>query len=242
MRFDPGAHHLLLVDMNGLVLCALFGATSVSNPDVGIESSEGFDRNLLQDARVAPRVEMHGAALGHDLASPRGGRGVNNGAPIRIAKEIERDLVAPLIEGLALCRLAGGPLRVIRALELVVASRILEQFVDRWRLIVYGRELDLHDALLWVQFELRTELQSCHAIPINMHKMQASRGHDNLHPLLCATVASCQERRLASRFGQPVVSRHRQCSRRIYWRRADGMERGVNAASGRSDCVHCSPL
>lgn len=85
MGFDPGAHHLLLVDMNRLVLCALFGATSVTHPDVGIESSEGFDRNLLEGARVAPRVEMHGATLRHDLASPRGGRGVNNSAPIRIA-------------------------------------------------------------------------------------------------------------------------------------------------------------
>jgi hypothetical protein len=51
-------------------------------------------------------------------------------------------LISPIIERLTLRRLAGRPLRVVRALELVVPGRILQEVFKRRGMVVNGCKLD----------------------------------------------------------------------------------------------------
>jgi hypothetical protein len=89
---------------------------------------------------------------------------------------------------------------MVGALELMIPRCILEEIFDGRRVIVDRREFDLHDALIGVQLELRTQLQASNAVAVDVHQMKASDGHCNLQPLFRSPVASSQERRLAPRF------------------------------------------
>jgi hypothetical protein len=64
----------------------------------------------------------------------------------RVSEEIERHLIAPVVERLPLGGLARRALGVVGALELVVPRGVLEVF-ERRRMIAHGGELDLDDAL-----------------------------------------------------------------------------------------------
>ena len=112
-----------------------------------------------------------------------------------VAEEREGHLAAPGLVRLSLRRLGPGPLRVVRALELVIARRIPEQFLERRRMVVDRRVLDLDDALVGTQRELWTELQYRGAIGIHMHQVQSGRRHGDLDTLLRATVPAVQQRR-----------------------------------------------
>jgi hypothetical protein len=52
-------------------------------------------------------------------------------------------LIPPLVERFPLGGLCRRSLRVIRALEFVIARGVLEQLGNRWRMVVHRRELDL---------------------------------------------------------------------------------------------------
>ena len=47
----------------------------------------------------------------------------------------------------------------------------------RWRVIVDGRELDLDDTLVRAHLELRTKLQPCHAVRVDVDQVQARQRH-----------------------------------------------------------------
>ena len=112
------------------------------------KASSGY---LPGNAHVTLGVEMHRTAIGHDLAAALRRRRIDDGAPIRIAEELQRHLIPPFVERLAPGGLRGRPLRVIRALEFMIARGILEEFVDGWRVVVDRRELDLDDAMVRAQ-------------------------------------------------------------------------------------------
>ena len=104
---------------------------------------------------------------------------------------------------------------MIRALKLMIPRCVLQEIFDGRRVVVDRREFDLHDALIGVQLELRTQFQASNAVSVDVHQMQASDGHCNLQPLFRSPVASSQERRLAPRFRESVLSEHRERPRRI---------------------------
>ena len=120
-------HHLLPLCMLGKIAGSLIGASPVADANVIVKTPKGFERNLPGNAHVTLGVEMHRTAIGHDLAATLRRRRIDDGPPIRIAEERQRHLIPPFVERLALGGLSGRPLRVIGALELVIARGILEQ-------------------------------------------------------------------------------------------------------------------
>jgi hypothetical protein len=48
----------------------------VPYPNVRFEPVESFRRNLFQNARIAPSIEMYRAAISHHLAAPPRRRGM----------------------------------------------------------------------------------------------------------------------------------------------------------------------
>ena len=173
MKGDPLVHHLLPLCVPGKIAGSLVGASPVADANVVVKTPKGFEGDLSGHAHVTLGVEMHRSAVGHDLAAALRRRRIDDGPPIRIAEELQRHLIPPFIEGLALCRLRGRPLGVIRALEFMIACGILEQFVKRWRMVVHGRELDLDDALIRVELELGTELQPRDAVVVDVHQVKS---------------------------------------------------------------------
>ena len=104
--------------------------------DVLVKAPEGFERDLSGDAQVTGDIEIHGAAVGHDLAATLRRSGIDDGPPVRIGEELERHLIPPVLQRVPSGGLRGRPLRVIRALEFMIAGGVLEQFVQRGRMIV----------------------------------------------------------------------------------------------------------
>jgi len=200
MLVDPVPHHLLLRSVNRFRLCAPLGAACVTDADVCLESAKSLGWDLFQNPGIATSIEMHRASVGHHLTPSPSRRGMNDRATRRVAEKVERDLVAPVVEPLALHGLARRPLRMVGALELMIACCVLQEIFDGRRMIVDRRELDLHDALIGVQLELRTQLQAGDAVAVDVHQMKASDGHCNLQSLFRSPVASSQKRRLTPRF------------------------------------------
>ena len=101
-----------------------------------LEAPEGFKGNLPSHAHVALGIKIDRPTVRHDLTAALRRRRVDDGAPTRIAEELQRHLISPGLERFAPGRLRGRPLRVIRAFEFMIAGRILEQLVDRRRVVV----------------------------------------------------------------------------------------------------------
>jgi hypothetical protein len=148
-------HHLLPLCVPGKIAGSLVGASPVADANVIVKTSKGFERYLPRNAHVTLGVEMHRTAIGHDLAAALRRRWIDDSSPIRIAEELQRHLIPPFVERLALGGLGGRPLRVIRALEFMIARRILEQLVNRWWVVIDRGELDLDDTLIRAHLELR---------------------------------------------------------------------------------------
>jgi hypothetical protein len=185
-------HHLLPLCVLRKIAGSLVGALPVTNANVIVKTPKGFERYLSGNAHVTPGVEMHRTAVGHDLAAALRRRRIDDGSPSRIAEELQRHLIPPFDERLALGGLRGRSLRVIRALEFMIACGVLEQFVKRWRMVVHGRELDLDDALIRVQLELGTELQPRDTIVVDVHQVQPRQWNRNLYALLRMPIAAAQ--------------------------------------------------
>ena len=205
---DPLVHHLLPLCVPGKIAGSLVGASPVADANVIVKTPKGFERYLPGNAHVTLGVEMHRTAIGHDLAAALRRGWIDDGPPIRIAEELQRHLIPPFVERLAPGGLRGRPLRVIRALEFMIARGILEQLVDGWRVIVDRRELDLDDTLVRAHLELWAKLQPCHPVRVDVDQVQARQRHGDLDALFRPPVAAIQQRRFASNLGQPVVRGH----------------------------------
>ena len=66
---------------------------------------------------------------------------------------------------------------MVRGLELVIASGVLEQRLDRRRRVVDGRFIQADDALVGPHFKSWSEFQPRGAAVIDVHKVHASDGN-----------------------------------------------------------------
>src|SRR5262245_26997898 len=192
MKRHPLVHHLLPQCVPGQIAGSLIGALPVANANIIVKTAKGFEGDLTGHTHVSLGVEVHGTPIGHDLAAAFRWRRIDDGPSIRIAKELEGHLIPPLVERLPLGCLYGRSLRVIRALELVIARGVLKELVNRWRVVVHRRELDLDDAMVRVRPELWTELQPRDAIVVDVYEVQPRKRNSNLHALLRMAIAAAQ--------------------------------------------------
>src|SRR5688500_1050884 len=181
--------------VQGTVAGSLVGASLVADANVIVKTAKGFQRYLPGNAHVTLGVEMHRTAIGHDLTATLRRRWIDDGAPIRIAEELQGHLITPFVERLAPGGLCGRPLRVIRALEFMIARGILEEFVDGWRVIVDRRKLDLDDTMVRARLELWAKLQPCYPVRVDVDQVQPRQRHGDLDTLFRAPVSAIQQRR-----------------------------------------------
>ena len=102
MLVYPVPHHPLLRGVNRFRLRAPLGAVCVTDADVRLESAKSLGRDLLQNPGIATSIEMHWASVGHHLTPSPSRRGMYDRATRRVAEKVERDVVAPVVERLAL--------------------------------------------------------------------------------------------------------------------------------------------
>jgi hypothetical protein len=229
---NPFAYTPLLFCIRGVefddgLLCAL---TPRSN--VCMESPERFLRNISSNAAVAFRVEINSAPLRGNHAAPHGWRWMREGALAGVAQECFGDLVAPAASDVLSCRLVRDALRVVRGLELVVASRVLEQRIDRWRRVIDRRFVQTDDALVRPHLKSWSEFQPRSAGVINVHKVHASDGHLKNELLPTTAIAAGQQRCLPARLGQTEHRRHWYRLRRQTRRCSKDVQRGIGSAGG----------
>ncbi len=147
-------------------------------PANGDATTQEAIRDAILDAYSRLEAAPSGVHGGEPPTPTRPGWAVS----FRFAEELERHLVSPFVQHLALSGRRSRSLGVIRALEFVIARGILEQFVDGWRVVVDRRDLDLDDALIHVRLELGAQLQPRDAIVVNVHEVKPRQRETTLNP------------------------------------------------------------
>jgi hypothetical protein len=111
----------------------------------------------------------------------------------RVAQECFGHLVAPAPSDVLSCRSVSDALRVVRGLELVVASRVLEQRIDGWRHVIDRRFVKTDDTLVRPHLKSWSEFQARGAGVIHVHKVHASDGHLKNDLLPTTAIATGQQ-------------------------------------------------
>ena len=123
---------------------------SVADAQVVLEPAERFERHLARQTEVAFGIEVDRAASSSELAAPGCRRWMNDRPTSRVVEKLARGLFQPVAIRLAASDLRCGLLAEEGAFQFVVASSVLEQLVDRRRVVVDRPRLDSDDALLAV--------------------------------------------------------------------------------------------
>ena len=118
------------------------------------------------------------------------------------AKNASATVRADVLVLVAPTMLQGDPLAAEEAFEFVIARGVAEQVLERRRRVVRRRAVVSDDALVLAHLIARRQLQAGAALRVDGHEVQACRRNLQVDPLLRATVAAVEQRRLPAGFGE----------------------------------------
>ena len=150
VRFHPLTHQPLSFGVDRLVMLSLNGRLSVADAQIILVPAERFERHLSRQAEVAFDIEVDRASARDDLTAPGCRRWMNDRTPRGIVQKLFRGLLQPVAIRLAASDLCCGLLGEEGPFQFVVAGSVLEQLIDRWRMVVNRPRLDSDDPLLAV--------------------------------------------------------------------------------------------
>jgi hypothetical protein len=187
---NPLGDYAFLFLVERELLGALLQIPFAASAQIGAETAVRFERYLTRRRRVRVCIEEYAAVLGREVTTLWRGRRMNESALQGIIQERLRESRAPFVGGLAPLRFRGAPLCIVPALELMIARRLAEQFLNVGRIVVHGRGIDPDDAFVAIELVSRRQPEACHSVGINAHKVQAVGRHVDRQLLYCASIAA----------------------------------------------------
>jgi len=145
---DPLGYDTTFLFVDRLALFELLLPTLNPVALVRPKATVGFGWHLTDDALVRFRIETHNRAVYDYVALPWSWSGVHARTALRIGKEFFGGTPAEFPPSILLFTSLFRGLTFVRALELVIARRFLQEFVHRRDGIKRGRVISPNDSLV----------------------------------------------------------------------------------------------